>query len=112
MVAAAVYRYTWITFWQKFAGPDVSIVPLVPKVDLPEVTLPWSVSSANYADRPWSVRIERTKQGNAMVQATVNQIGAGVNLNPDTARAMAHALLTVVGHEAIEEADGPCLTRP
>lgn len=90
------HDYTdWVGVWEWAGGPDVSIVPLVPKVDWPTALLPW-------VDGPFAVRV-REDGTNCSVQLDHTFRNAVMVMTPRRARAMAAALLTAAGHKAIEE---------
>ena len=91
----------WIAVWDEIGGPDVSIVPLVPKVDLPTVTLPW----ISEREDPHGKRAVVTRLGGGpsiAIQDLNEKELAGCYVND--AREMAAALLLAAGHKAIEEA--------
>jgi hypothetical protein len=86
----------WYQAVDETGGPDVSIVPLVPKVPaLPEVTLPWK-------HKEGQAMIKVFGPGGAWIEVIFPD-GGGITFRPDP-REMAAALLLAAGHKAIEEA--------
>jgi hypothetical protein len=94
-----IYRFMWHTVWEKLGRPGVSIVPLVPKVDLPAVTLPWG-----HVDEDGdNVRIDH--HGNDGVSLSVMQMNTSRAMYLDTPEARLGAAAAILaGHKAIEEA--------
>lgn len=102
--------FDWARLWESIGGPDVSIVPLVPKVDrgdvqltymgepLPTVKLPWS-----HTDREGDRLGIRNFGTRVSVKATVDGVHAIVYLDTPESRLGAAAAI-LAGHKAIEEA--------
>jgi len=84
-----VFRYMWPGFWEKFGGPDVTLVPLVPD-PAAGVQLPWAGESAVLATR-LGVCTHDPGEGGSLVQELYGSRDA--LLHPDTAEAKGAALI-------------------
>jgi hypothetical protein len=98
------HEETFAELWPRLGGPDISIVPLVPKVDPPAVTLPWSDEARGiYVRRAVGCGCAGETDGDALVDVVIGDNDR--RLSTDEAVTLATAILTAAGHKAITEAD-------
>jgi hypothetical protein len=91
---------TWTHVWEAVGGPDVEIIPLVPRASLPEVELPWREPSvygfaAQVAKRSDGINVSVWGPG-----TPDRLLLSDATLDRDSARSMAAALLAAAGQES------------